>query len=307
MKKIILFSAFIAYSLSTTAVGQSNGNAILDMEKGLSSVQSKQVELDGKVQRLLRVSDKNAQNIQSLAQRNESLCGSIDSLKTVCDSLGKIQTADKVDISGKIKDTNNALDFNKAMLESRTLWGGVVIFSIFAVLSIVYFLLIRRIKAGTSSIDEVRKAQDALQTAQTKMQEESVKLDNKLLELAEKQMQTIPVATESNTADHSLALKVADEIVRIEMNLSRMDASIKGYKQLVKAVQRIKDNFCANGYEIVDMLGKTYNAGMKVVANFISDDNLALGSQIITGIVKPQINYNGQMIQAAQITVSQNI
>lgn len=307
MKKIILFSAFIAYSLSTTAVGQSNGNAILDMEKGLSSVQSKQVELDGKVQRLLRVSDKNAQNIQSLAQRNESLCGSIDSLKTVCDSLGKIQTADKVDISGKIKDTNNALDFNKAMLESRTLWGGVVIFSIFAVLSIVYFLLIRRIKAGTSSIDEVRKAQDALQTAQTKMQEESVKLDNKLLELAEKQMQTIPVATESNTADHSLALKVADEIVRIEMNLSRMDASIKGYKQLAKAVQRIKDNFCANGYEIVDMLGKTYNAGMKVVANFISDDNLALGSQIITGIVKPQINYNGQMIQAAQITVSQNI
>lgn len=307
MIKTILLSIVSVCCLSTTAVGQSNGNAISDMEKGLSSVQSKQVELDGKVQRLLRVSDKNAQNIQSLAQRNESLCGSIDSLKTVCDSLGKIQTADKVDISGKIKDTNNALDFNKAMLESRTLWGGVVIFSIFAVLSIVYFLLIRRIKAGTSSIDEVRKAQDALLSAQTKMQEESVKLDNKLLELVEKQMQTIPVATESNTADHSLALKVADEIVRIEMNLSRMDASIKGYKQLAKAVQRIKDNFCANGYEIVDMLGKPYNAGMKVVANFVPDDGLQFGSQIITGIIKPQINYNGQMIQAAQITVSQNI
>lgn len=307
MIKIILFSAFIAYSLSTTAVGQSNGNAISDMEKGLSSVQSKLVELDGKVQRLLRVSDKNAQNIQSLAQRNESLCGCIDSLKIVCDSLGKIQTADKADISGKIKDTNDALDFNKTMLESRTIFGGVVIFSIFAVLVFVYLLLTRKIKNGTSSIDEVRKAQDALLTAQIKMQEESVKLDNKLLELAEKQMQTIPVATESNTADHSLALKVADEIVRIEMNLSRMDASIKGYKQLAKAVQRIKDNFCANGYEIVDMLGKPYNAGMKVVANFVPDDGLQFGSQIITGIIKPQINYNGQMIQAAQITVSQNI
>lgn len=305
MIKTILLSIVSVCCLSTTAVGQSNGNAISDMEKGLSSVQSKQVELDGKVQRLLRVSDKNAQNIQSLAQRNESLCGCIDSLKIVCDSLEKIQTADKADINSKIKDTNDALDFNKTMLESRTLWGGVVIFSIFAVLFFVYLLLTRKIKNGTYSIDEVRKAQDALLSAQTKMQEESVKLDNKLLELAEKQMQTIPVATESNTSDHSLALKVADEIVRIEMNLSRMDASIKGYKQLAKAVQRIKDNFCANGYEIVDMLGKTYNAGMKVAVTFVTDESLEKGQQIITKIIKPQINYQQQMIQAAQIEVSQ--
>lgn len=104
-----------------------------------------------------------------------------------------------------------------------------------------------------------------------------------------------------------MVLKVADEIVRIEMNLSRMDPSIKGYKQLAKAVERIKNNFLANGYEIIDMLGKSYNEGMKVVANFVSDENLKQGEQIITGIIKPQINYNGQMIQAAQITVSQNI
>ena len=114
--------------------------------------------------------------------------------------------------------------------------------------------------------------------------------------------------TEDNgKPDHSLALKVADEIVRIELNMSRMDSSIKGYKQLAKAVERIKDNFKANGYEIVDMLGKPYNEGMKVIANFVVDEDLEEGKQIITGITKPQINYNGQMIQAAQITVSQNI
>ena len=55
------------------------------------------------------------------------------------------------------------------------------------------------------------------------------------------------------------------------------------------------------------MLGKAYNDGMKVTANFIEDENLKPGQQIITGIVKPQINFNGVMIQAAQITVSQNI
>ena len=139
------------------------------------------------------------------------------------------------------------------------------------------------------------------------MQEESVKLDDKLLEMLDKQISATPKVIGTDKPDHSLALKVADEIVRIELNMSRMDSSIKGYKQLAKAVERIKDNFKANGYEIIDMLGKPYNEGMKVTANFVADEELEEGKQIITGITKPQINYNGQMIQAAQITVSQNI
>ena len=69
----------------------------------------------------------------------------------------------------------------------------------------------------------------------------------------------------------------------------------------------MEDNLLANGYELVDMLGKPYNDGMKVTANFIEDEDLEQGTQIITGIIKPQINFNGKMIQSAQITVSQNI
>ena len=55
------------------------------------------------------------------------------------------------------------------------------------------------------------------------------------------------------------------------------------------------------------MLGKPYNEGIKAVVNFVTDEDLKEGEQIVTGIIKPQINYNGVMIQAAQITVSQNI
>lgn len=141
------------------------------------------------------------------------------------------------------------------------------------------------------------------------MQEESIKLGNKLVEIAEQQLTALKTATSAKAPtgerDHSLTLKVADEIVRIEMNLSRMDASVKGYKQLSKAVQKIKDNFSANGYEIVDMLGKPYIAGMKAAVTFVTDESLEQGKQIITRIIKPQINYKGQMIQAAEIEVSQ--
>ena len=135
----------------------------------------------------------------------------------------------------------------------------------------------------------------------------TAKLDNQLVDILTNRLNAQPVQVLPAVPDHSLVKKVADEIVRIELNLSRMDPNIKGYKQLAKGVERIKDNFKSKGYEITDMLGKPYIEGMKVVANFVSDDTLPEGSQIITGIIKPQIIYNGTMIQAAEITVSQNI
>jgi len=83
-----------------------------------------------------------------------------------------------------------------------------------------------------------------------------------------------------------------------------MDEGTRGLNQLSASVKRIQDNFAANGYEIVEMLGKPYDEGMKVIANFIPDEDLKAGEQIITRIIKPQVNFNGEMIQSAQIEVS---
>lgn len=62
----------------------------------------------------------------------------------------------------------------------------------------------------------------------------------------------------------------------------------------------------ANGYEIVDMLGKPYVHGMKAAVTFVTDESLEPGQQIITKIIKPQINFRQEMIQAAEIEVSQS-
>ena len=251
----------------------------------------------------------NKEQLLQLQKENTRQQSTIDSLQMAITQLSVVQSDDRTTFSGQIEKTNANVQANESSLYQRTLWGGLIVFSTILVLAIALYLLSQRIKKGRSSIDEMKKAQDTLQSAQMKLQEESVKLDNKLLEVFEKQISINTTLSASNNSlqDHSLALKVADEIVRIEMNLSRMDVSVKGYKQLAKAVQRIKDNFLANGYEIVDMLGKSYNSGMKVIANFVVDEALEQGQQIITGIIKPQINYNGMMIQSAQITVSQNI
>ena len=170
---------------------------------------------------------------------------------------------------------------------------------------LMYLFLGKRIKSSKTDVEtQIRNTKQSLE-------EESVKLDNKLVEILEtqlklKQAETKSQPTSSNKKeDHSLALKVADEVIRIQKNLGRMDAKTKGLKQLSSSVKRIQDNFMANGYELVEMLGKEYNEGMKATVNFVQDEDFEEGKRIITRIIKPQVNYNGTMIQTAQIEVTE--
>lgn len=308
MKKTFMIILLATMScLLMSAKLANDADKIKVLEDKFTLLQNKQGNVENHLNRLVDKQRDGENKIQLLSNANTRLTKVIDSLQNACRQLANTQATDRKNISGEINKTNSNVQTNQDMLRNRTLWMGIIAVVLLIIIIGVIYRLARRIKLGDTSIDEVRKAQEALQLAQTKMQEESVKLDDKLLEMFDKQISTTPKVVGTDKPDHSLALKVADEIVRIELNMSRMDSSIKGYKQLAKAVERIKDNFKANGYEIIDMLGKPYNECMKVTANFVADEELEEGKQIITGITKPQINYNGQMIQAAQITVSQNI
>ena len=283
-----------------------NDDNIKKMEDKCSELQKQQIQTDKVIFKLSEKQKKDDQQIRVLCDENAKQSAIIDSLQKVCSQLEKVHTVDRKVINGKIDIADSNIRESQEMLNNRTLGGGIIIFIIVVLLIAIAYIFYMRIKKGTSTIDDVLKAQEALQAAQSKMQEDSVKLDNQMLTLIQQQIAVIPSQSDNNKIDHSLALKVADEIVRIELNLSRMDSSVKGYKQLSKAVERIKNNFLANGYEIVDMLGKQYIPGIKAAVTFVSDENLEEGKQIITKIIKPQINYHQQMIQAAEIEVSQS-
>lgn len=308
MKKILMIVILVALGCKLMGAKSATDNdKIKALEDKCIVLQAQQGRSNIELQKLTKTFkeyERKLEHANSVIDRQNT---TIDSLLNTCRQLAEVQSHDRKNVSCMIDKTNSKVQANQETLQSRTLW--IVCMSMFLLIVIigVAYKLAERIKSGDTSIDEVRKAQEALQVAQEKMQEESIKLDDKLLELFDRQIVNASKNVGNDQPDHSLALKVADEIVRIELNMSRMDSSVKGYKQLAKAVERIKDNFKANSYEIVDMLGKPYNEGMKVIANFVVDENLEEGKQIITGITKPQINYNGQMIQAAQITVSQNI
>lgn len=288
MKRLLSLFAFILIAISYVLANDSM--KIVNLQREVSNLRVS-------VTQLKQENNKIQNEIQGFQIEHKASADSLyeqqkqqaDGLNTLADKLGAdmTETNKKIDVSANV--------------------GACGIFIALIMLVVVYLVLRKKILRGSSSIDKIKAAQESLETAQKSLQEESVKLDSKLVELLDKQVTTQPQSSTEEQPDHTLALKVADEIVRIETNLSRMDETVKGYKQLKKAVERIRTNFLANGYEIVEMLGKPYNEGMKASVNFETDESLSEGEQKITGIIKPQINYKGKMIQTAQITVSQNL
>ena len=277
-------------------------------------------------EKVVRLTDR----VDNLSNENQLLKENVSQLKSELTTLqtqllsveAKSDSIDNVLMSGVTSNTelvnsNHAVATEKIQvvetasqsnIHQLTVWGIWAIVALLMVAIVIYIVLHRGISKGTDAISSIRAALGNLE-------EESVKLDTKLIELLDKQLSIeknqakadTSVAQQIAVSDHSLALKVADEITRIEKNLSRMDTSVKGYKPLVKAIDRIKDNFKANGYEIVTYLGQTYNEGMRINPEFVIDETLPEGTRTITSVSKPQVHFKGELIQKASVTVSQNI
>lgn len=311
MKKIftILILAVISCQYVNAKSINDNTDKVKALEEKCSILQTKQVNADNNLRKLIESQHVAEREIQTLIKKNDAQRLAIDSLQDKCKSLEEAQSTDRENINGKIDATDNNVRTNQDQLQSRTLYGVIVVIVVLAIIVGVACWLTKRIKSGTSTIGDVRRAQEALQAAQTKMQEESIKLDNQLLAIVQKQLDaSVPSANKATgEPDHSLVVKLADEIARIETNLSKMDKSVRGYKQLVQAKDRMINNVRANGYEIISLLGQEYNDGMQFQTRFVPDESLPEGKRIITGMIKMQVNYNGKMIQPAEIVVSQNI
>lgn len=298
---------FSAYSQDKPA----NDVALQKKVEILSIGQSK---LNNEVQRVANDANKTKSLVQSIKRQNDELKNEVDSLNKVTISLAEKQSTDKDSLDGQIKIANTHLASNQSALSNRTMWGIALIVIVVLLLILAFVLVNKKMKVGETSmmstIDDVRKTQASFQVAQAKLQENSVNLDNQLLLIADKQLK---IWEKDNTSkdnavpDHSLVVKLADDLARIETNLSKMDKSVRGYKQLVQAKDRMINNVRAYGYEIISLIGQEYNDGMQFQARFVPDDTLPEGKRVITGMIKMQVNYNGKMIQPAEIVVSQNI
>lgn len=260
------------------------------------------------VQTLQRKNDALKLEVTSLNSTISAQSNKIDSLKSVLVETNNSVTALADSLNINISSTREQIQTNSDSLNqtiAKKSQTGLWIFITFGVILVAIAFIFGRLLAKRGN--EVA----SLSAKADKLNEEIVnRLSSEMSEIQSlsKQIGSLSVATGGGTeTEQKLITTLADRITFMEMTLYKMDSSVRGHKQLSKSIKQMKDNLLANGYELVDMLGKDYHDGMKVTANFIEDEDLPEGKQIITGIIKPQINYQGKMIQSAQITVSQNL
>jgi hypothetical protein len=295
MRKTILIIGVIAV-FGTVSLAQTKSDTIQQLQRQIVNLENLNHRLSTKV------SAANS-NIKKLEGRLSSTVDSVDVLKkelTLTNNNLKA-AVNKLELQmQQLSDKSNS-DFS--VLSKRV--SNNTIYWILAIVAIVLFPTIlfswlrsRLTLVKTELSEQIKNTSEAIR-------EDILKLDNQVfwsLDIQKKQNKT--EQNESVDIDHSLALKVADEIIRIQRNLSSIDPETKGLKQLEFAVDRIQDNFKEKGYEMVELLNKPYDQRMKVSAKFKPDNTLKQGEQIITKIFKPQVNYNNVIIQEAQVEVS---
>lgn len=234
----------------------------------------------------------------------------LTSLETQVESNKSEIKNTSADLSGKISNsettTNQKFTQVDNSLSKNSLWSIIGVLGAIIVSGLVYWLVSKRQSNDkTDLIDKLSKTKSSIEETLVSEFGKQSELMETQIKLIEQQNKNIPASAKDTEIDHSLALKVADEITLIERNISLMDPSVKGLKQLARSVSKLKDNLLANGYELPELLGKNFHQGMKVIiSSSIPDEKLEAGVEIITKVIKPQVNYKEKMIQTAQIEVS---
>lgn len=308
MKKTLLIALFFG---ATNLFAQQQQDSILVREIPTikNNVFQQRQDIDALTKKLKSqeyVVGKQNQSIETLQNKNNSLNSSIDSLNQLIQTNSQNIVTNSTELGTKIKQTgenaNSKISELDSNLDKNRLYWIIATLATLLLGGLVYWLLGKRIKSSKTDVET------QIRNTKASLEEESVKLDNKLVEVLTKQLDVIKTdqssGKQTNENDHSLVLKVADRLTAMETNHYRMDPNTKGLKQLIRAVKSIKENYLSSGYEIVEMIGQEYKEGLNVTANFIPSEEIETGKRVITRIIKPQVNFNGKMIQAAQIEVS---
>jgi chromosome segregation ATPase len=294
---VIFIGVFIecaVYAQTAEEQIQAQQIKITTLEQKVKNVEQHNTAYNGQLKKLKA-------QVSSLASENKTLNLALQQKQLSIDSLAKVVATNSENIQATADELGLKIQTTDQSISHKTIWGIVAFILAILASLVVWFLHKKGQKNSDDKIALLKKQADELNEKIVGQFSDEMNELQKIGEVLKN-----AGSNASAEPDHSLVKTLADRITFMEMTLYRMDSSVKGHKQLSKSIAQMKDNLLANGYEIVDMLGKEYDEGMKVTANFIEDENIEAGKQIITGIVKPQINYKGVMIQSAQITVSQN-
>ena len=254
--------------------------------------------------------DTSSSEPKSLVEQNSNVDKDTSSSEPVTSAESSSSVDQEVFKSESISSVESNDGANSSASNLNYVMIVFIIFLLFVEV-INYIKTIKLLKNSDNLLELCNTYKDSINKYQEIFQNSLVNQENDLQKIISlytlvKENESVPSSDADISEQHEIVKIVADRLSFMKVTMSKMDPNIKGFKQLNKSIIQITNNLQATGYEIIDYLGEDYKEGMKVVATFITDENLDAGKRIITGVIKPQINYKGTMIQSAQITVSQN-
>ena len=308
MKTNVIIIVALFGTSNLFAETQSDSLLIKQIPTIQQTVEKQKQEIEGltfKVNSLQTTINQQRNSLNEITTKATRLESTVDSLSSLIETNRSNINTIADDLGTKIQETGEQAETRISELggdvEKNRLYWIIATLVTLLLGALMYLFLGKRIKSSQTDVEtQIRNTKKSLE-------EESLKLDGELVKVFQKQLEVLETTPKEKTQqddDHSLVLKIADRLTAMETNHYRMDPNTRGLKQLKNAVKSIKENYLAKGYEIVEMLELEYKEGMNVTANFIPSDKIEKGKRIITRVIKPQVNFNGKMIQAAQIEVS---
>jgi archaellum component FlaC len=278
--------------------------AISDIDNKVSKLQKQLVESNSAIQKRV---EQTSQKVSELQNQMRLIQQHIDDQDRAIQKQVSDVSQNTAEAQSRIADLVQRFGQRTVQLSIGAILAGIL-----GIAGLLLALTVRKKHAEGSAAVENRIAQ-----MREQLDQETVKLDEKLVPLLQNQMKIMQTERERPVTspppqqdgallpvDHTLPIKVGEEIFRMRQRLNALPAETKGLKPLQKSLERLEEEFNQQGYELVNMLGLKYNEGMRVKAKFIASDELEIGQAIITKVIKPQINFRDKAIQVAEIEVS---
>ena len=108
------------------------------------------------------------------------------------------------------------------------------------------------------------------------------------------------------TNNNSMILDIINDLVRMRQNLDFMDDSVKGVSQLKNRIKSIYATLNSNQYDIPDLVGHSYHEGDNMIGTLELNPELPPATNRIKRVNKPQVSYQGKLIQAAEVIIEYN-
>ena len=296
---LIILQLFFYASLNSFA--ENNKQAELEnqvhlLKTEIKTLKQSQQNSSSKTKILLQTVDAQAKSVDSL--RHE--------LSNIKDELEQSSSNIKKDINATNENLNSTEKAMKSAINTKSVYAGLI--GLLALILSVVIFVIHKKKAYQSALDfeSVDKQIASLNDEQQKLQENIVVSNDKLISAIEKQAVAVQSQSRNEEVDHSLALAVVNELTRIQQNLNFMDPTVKGVSQLKNRAKAIWTTLNSKQYEIPELIGKVYHEGDNIIATMELNEDLEEGTNRIKRVIKPQVSYNGKLIQTAEIVVEYN-